>query len=131
MFSKRVENTVGKGKNCSLRAISPFPTVFSKDLQVLQTRKLNQGLFRKGLTFLSSFVSELKTFQRNTTSYWLHHAEEPIRSFVIFHFSKPWRKRQRMFLRMVDEYGPSPYLLDIILSLILKNFSRFERNTFL
>ena len=30
-FSKRVENTVGKGK-CSLRAISPFPTVFLKDL---------------------------------------------------------------------------------------------------
>ena len=31
-FSKKVQNTVGKGKNCSLRAISPFPTVFSKDL---------------------------------------------------------------------------------------------------
>ena len=30
-FSKRVENTVGKVRNCSLRAISPFPTVFSKD----------------------------------------------------------------------------------------------------
>ena len=28
-YSKRVENTVGKGKNCSLRAISP---VFLKDL---------------------------------------------------------------------------------------------------
>ena len=31
-FSKRVENTVGKWTNCSLQAISPFPTVFSKDL---------------------------------------------------------------------------------------------------
>ena len=31
-FSERVENTVGKRRNCSLRAISPFPTVFSKDL---------------------------------------------------------------------------------------------------
>ena len=29
MFSTFVENTVGKGE---LRAISPFPTVFSKDL---------------------------------------------------------------------------------------------------
>ena len=28
-FSKRVENTVGKRRNCSLRAISPFPIVFS------------------------------------------------------------------------------------------------------
>ena len=31
-FSEWIENTVGKGENCSLRAISPFPTVFSKDL---------------------------------------------------------------------------------------------------
>ena len=30
-FSKWVENTVGKRRNCSLRAISPFPSVFSKD----------------------------------------------------------------------------------------------------
>ena len=31
-LSKWVENTVGKRRNCSLRAISPFPIVFSKDL---------------------------------------------------------------------------------------------------
>ena len=34
-FSKRVGNAVGKGEiahNCSLHAISSFPTVFSKDL---------------------------------------------------------------------------------------------------
>ena len=31
-FSKQVEYTVGKRRNCSLRAISPFSTVFSKDL---------------------------------------------------------------------------------------------------
>ena len=30
-LSKQVENT-GKRRNCSLRAISPFPTVFSKGL---------------------------------------------------------------------------------------------------
>ena len=30
-FSKWLENTVGKRRNCSLREISPFPTVFSKD----------------------------------------------------------------------------------------------------
>ena len=29
-FAKRLENFVGKG-NCSLRAISPFLTVFSQD----------------------------------------------------------------------------------------------------
>ena len=32
MFSKRVENTMEKRRNCSLRAISTFSTVFSKDL---------------------------------------------------------------------------------------------------
>ena len=37
----------GKRRNCSLRAISPFPTTFSKDL-VLQTSK-SQVLFGKGL----------------------------------------------------------------------------------
>ena len=31
-FSKRVENIVGNGRNCSSQAISPFPAVFSKDL---------------------------------------------------------------------------------------------------
>ena len=31
-FSKQVENTVGKGRNCSIHAIPPFPAVFPKDL---------------------------------------------------------------------------------------------------
>ena len=43
---KKVESTAG---NCSLRALSPFPTVFFKGL-VMQTRK-NQGLFGKELTY--------------------------------------------------------------------------------
>ena len=46
-LSERVKNTVGKRRNCSLRAISSFPTVFSKRLE-LQTHK-NQSLFGKGL----------------------------------------------------------------------------------
>ena len=32
MFAKSVENTVGKGENCLLRAITPFPIEFLKDL---------------------------------------------------------------------------------------------------
>ena len=31
-LSKQIENTAGERRNCSLRAISPIPTVFSKDL---------------------------------------------------------------------------------------------------
>ena len=37
----------GKRRNCSLRAISPFSTVFSKDLNCRHVK--NQGLFGKGL----------------------------------------------------------------------------------
>ena len=33
MQTKRVENTVGKRKKITLRAISPFPTVYSKDTE--------------------------------------------------------------------------------------------------
>ena len=40
--SKRVENTVGKGEIATLRAISPFPTVFSKDMYC---RYVKSGLF--------------------------------------------------------------------------------------
>ena len=52
-FSKSMENNVGKKRKCSLRAISPFSTVFPR--LVLQTRsclgkKFNRGLFGKGLT---------------------------------------------------------------------------------
>ena len=36
----------GKRRNCSLRAISPFPSVYKR--HALQTRK-NQGLFGEGL----------------------------------------------------------------------------------
>ena len=39
--SEMMENT-GKRRNCSLRAISPLPTVFSKDLY---SRHLKPGLF--------------------------------------------------------------------------------------
>ena len=44
----------GKGRNCSLRAISPFPTVFFRR-HVLQTGK-KQGLFGKGLMYHSTNV---------------------------------------------------------------------------
>ena len=43
VLQKGIKHCV-KMRNCSLRAISPFPTVFSKDLYCR-----NQGLFGKGL----------------------------------------------------------------------------------
>ena len=45
-FSKWVENC-GKRRNCSLRATSPFPAVFSKSLYCRHVK--TQGLFGKGL----------------------------------------------------------------------------------
>ena len=55
-FSKRVENT-GKRRNCSLRAISPFPTVFFRRLE-MQTRK-SQGLYGKGLIQAHADITQL------------------------------------------------------------------------
>ena len=49
-FSKKGRKRCGKRRNCSLRAFSPFPAVFSTDLYCRSTRK-NQGLFGKALRF--------------------------------------------------------------------------------
>ena len=47
-LSDRIENIVGKGENCSLRAISPFPTnVFISCLLVMRQ---NEYLYSKGLS---------------------------------------------------------------------------------
>ena len=56
-FSKRVENTVGKGEIALYEQFLLFPLCFPF---VLQTRK-NQGLFRKGLiaTFQLSSAASL------------------------------------------------------------------------
>ena len=40
-FSKRVDNSVGKGEIACYKQISPFPTVFSKDLYC---KHVNPGL---------------------------------------------------------------------------------------
>ena len=47
-FFKKGRKHCGKRKNCLLRAISPVPTVFSKDLYCRHIK--NQGFFGKGLT---------------------------------------------------------------------------------
>ena len=45
----------------------------------------------------------LATFKCNTTIY-------PISSCVTFKFTKSWRNRQRMFLRIVGEHEPLSYM---------------------
>ena len=46
-FSKRLEKHCRKTRNCSLCAISAFPTVFSKDLHCkhVKTRGLRKGFY--------------------------------------------------------------------------------------
>ena len=69
-FSTRVENTVGKREK--LQAISPFHTVFSKDLYL--RHKKNQGLFGKGLfsslKYLQTTPSKLVQFSDKAETTW-------------------------------------------------------------
>ena len=48
----------------------------------------------------------LEIFKCNTTSDWLNHTVQPIKSCVTFKFTNH-DERQRMFLGMVGECGPS------------------------
>ena len=57
-------------------------------------------------SFVLQIFQYLAAFECNTTSDWLSHMVKPIRSCVTFKCTKSWRKRQRMCLRMVREYGP-------------------------
>ena len=68
-FSKWIENT-GKRRNCSLRAISPFPTVFSKDFYCRQVK--NQSLFGKVLKELHN-KKEQKGHDGPVLLHWLIH----------------------------------------------------------
>ena len=63
MFSKRRENTVGKGEIACKSNFSFSRSVFKR--LALQTRE-NQGLFGKGLNFVYQFeVGTKQQFQRN------------------------------------------------------------------
>ena len=59
-------------------------------------------------TILKIFLY-LAAFEGNTTSDWLNRTVYPIRSCVTFKLTTSPRKRQRMFLRMISEYGPWTY----------------------
>ena len=58
-FFKTVEKRCGNRRNCSLRAISPFLTVFSKNLYCRQVKTracLGKGCTWKGLSFFYVFL---------------------------------------------------------------------------
>ena len=65
-LSKTGRKHSGKMRNCSLRAISPFPTVFFKRF-LLHTRKI-QGLFGKGLKlFRGVYCCSVRLVQGQST----------------------------------------------------------------
>ena len=63
---KKVRKHWGKRRNCSLWAISPFPTVFSKDIYGRHVKKglvwerKKKGLFGKGLIDLHSTLDQTR-----------------------------------------------------------------------
>ena len=61
-FYKRVENC-GKWRNCSFRAISPFPAVFSKDLYCKHVK--TRACLGKGINLLCQHLKHLPTTKFN------------------------------------------------------------------
>ena len=108
----RIENIVGKEK-CWLTAFSSFPPLFSRGFFLWCVRShhcvvkvfffFGKGLRNVWCLVLHLFLS-LEAFESNTSSDWLNHTVWPIGSCVTFKSTKSWRKRPRMFLRMVGEY---------------------------
>ena len=77
------------------------------------------NILKYSLSLVLQIFLYLEAFECNTTSDWLNHTIKR----VAFKF----RKRQRMFLRMVSEYGPRLHVLcSLISDLHCPNFhSRF------
>ena len=60
-LSKKGRKYCVKTRHCLLRAIFPFPTVFSKNFT--EGTKKNQGLFAKGLSF-STIYTHFNTLKK-------------------------------------------------------------------
>ena len=83
-FSKWIENT-GKRRNCSLRAISPFPTVFSRVLYCRHVKK--KSLFWKGLKrCLNPFAKSIDLYQATESAKWW--TGRPFFIFVKFSYNQ-------------------------------------------
>ena len=63
---------------------------------------INNHCSECSLSYSSDFSIHLETFEGNATSDWLNR----IRSYVTFQYGNLGERRQRIFLRMVGEYGP-------------------------
>ena len=78
-------------RNCSL-------------LQSIDLGSYSPTILKNVLSLVQQIFLSLAAFECNTTSDWLNHTVQPIRSFVTFKFTNLGEK-DRMFFRMVGEYG--------------------------
>ena len=99
--------------------INPFPSLSNTCSQVIASynlvsfrNKCTENWVRIHQPFSRTFFvcfSKICKFECNTTSDWINRTVYPIRSCVTFKclsIKKTLRTRQRMFLKMVGEYGP-------------------------
>ena len=85
-----------KGRNCSLRAIPPFPAVFSKDLYCRHVK--NQGLFGKGLNV--NTINQLSLNDLEEEKYFENIVGKREDAYTIFSFSGntlyPHREKKKL-----------------------------------
>ena len=111
----------GKRRNCSLRAISPFPTVFSKDFYY---RLVKKGLVweRVNVHVLSKFLSDNHAYKSCHVSTWVRIHQPfvknvlclPLQNYVNLKVTQSYRKpyglanskicKFRMFLN-IENFG--------------------------
>ena len=73
----------------------------SRAISGLSHNVFNNYVFQDKILF--SRVLNLAALKSNMPSDWPHDMVKPIRSYVTVKFTKSWRKRPKMFLRMVGE----------------------------
>ena len=64
-LSAEVENIVGKGEICSLRAISPFPTMFSKAVRCFKMSIFGVKDLKKPTCFQNTYLDQLAFGQKS------------------------------------------------------------------
>ena len=63
-------------------------------------------IIKNMLSLAVNIFQYLDAFKSKIISGWLNNTGLPIRGCVTFKYTKSWRERQRMSLRMVGKYGP-------------------------
>ena len=79
-------------------------------------------IIKNMLSLAVNIFQYLDAFKSKISSGWLNNTGLPIRGCVTFKYTKSWRERQRMSLRMVGKYGPDDWMWTDNLVVHLKIF---------